>query len=656
MQKKIRLVFLYITITTLVAAQYNNKQLPPLLPQPQKVTWNLNNHFELHNKCVPEHLLNIELVGEIKEATVNQNEAYKLIITKDSVFIKAITDTGVYRAKQTLNQLIESSSNKTSIPLCEITDWPSFRIRGFMHDIGRSYISVDELKKHIRLLSKFKINTFHWHLTENQGWRLESKVFPELTDSINFERHHGQYYTIEDAKEIADYCKQHKILLIPEIDMPGHSAAFVRAMGVDMQSDKGMSILKTLLNEICIDIFPDLPYLHIGTDEVEFTNPKFVPEMVSHIRAMGKKVISWNPGWNYNLGEIDMTQLWSYRGTPQPGIPAIDSRFHYINHYDPFADIIALYNSKILNVNEGSNDIAGGIVAIWNDRPLEDESQIVLQNNFYPAMLAFAERSWIGGGSEYYDELGTMLPTDTLSKTFKKFQNFENRMLWHKSNTFADEPFAYVKQTDIKWHITDAFPNQGDLTKVFPPEKELSLNGIYKYRGDTYNTYPAIGASFYLRHVWGTLVPGFLDDPKENHTVYAHTWVWSPKEQEVGLWASTQDYSRSERDLAPKQGEWDYRKSKILINNKPIAPPVWENEHTTLTHEISLKNENFSARPPIKVMLNKGWNKVLLKLPIGAFSSPEIRLQKWMFTFVFVTPDGKHKPDGLIYNPNRLIK
>ena len=656
MQKKIHLIFLYLTIATLVSAQYSGKQLPPLLPQPQKVDWNLTNEFKLHNKSVPEHLLNIELIDKITEATVNQNEAYKLIVTEDSVFIKATTDTGVYRAKQTLNQLIDASTNKTSIPLCEITDWPSFRIRGFMHDIGRSFISVDELKKHIRLLSKFKINTFHWHLTENQGWRLESKVYPELNDSINFERHHGQYYTIEDAKEIANYCKQHKILLIPEIDMPGHSAAFVRAMGVDMQSDKGMSILKNLLNEICKDVFPDLPYLHIGTDEVEFTNPTFVPEMVSHIRAMGKKVISWNPGWNYKVGEIDMTQLWSYRGTPQPGIPAIDSRFHYINHFDPFADIIALYNSKILNVNEGSDDIAGGIVAIWNDRLLENDTQIVLQNNFYPTMLAFAERSWMGGGSEYYDKLGTMLPTDTLSKTFKEFQNFEERMLWHKSNTFADEPFAYVKQTDIEWHITDAFPNQGDLTKAFPPEEELNLNGIYKYKGDTYNTYSAIGASFYLRHVWGTLVPGFFENPKENHTVYAHTWVWSPKEQEVGLWASTQDYSRSERDLAPQQGKWDYRESKILINNKLIAPPVWENEHTNLTHEISLKNENFSARPPIKVTLNKGWNKVFLKLPVGEFSSPEVRLQKWMFTFVFVTLDGKDRPDGLIYNPNKLKK
>ena len=75
------------------------------------------------------------------------------------------------------------------------------------------------------------------------------------------------------------------LLLIPEIDMPGHSAAFVRATGVDMQSEKGMEILKNLMDEICTEVFPDLPYIHIGTDEVQFTNPDFVPEMVSFIRS-----------------------------------------------------------------------------------------------------------------------------------------------------------------------------------------------------------------------------------------------------------------------------------------------------------------------------------------------------------------------------------
>ena len=122
----------------------------------------------------------------------------------------------------------------------------------------------------------------------------------------------------------------------------------------------------------------------------------------------------------------------------------------------------------------------------------------------------------------------------------------------------------------------------------------------------------------------------------------------------MGLWVNTQDYSRSEADLPPPQGKWDYRESRIFINDTEIAPPVWENTHTEKTNEITLKNENFQAREPVSITLNKGWNKVFLKLPIGKFSSPEVRLQKWMFTFVFVTPDGKNAVEGLIYSPDKV--
>ena len=99
----------------------------------------------------------------------------------------------------------------------------------------------------------------------------------------------GKYYTLEEARELVDFCKQHQVMLIPEIDMPGHSAAFIRTFRHDMQSPEGMKILKLLIDEVC-ETF-DVPYLHIGTDEVAFTNPDFVPEMVSYVRSKGKKVI-----------------------------------------------------------------------------------------------------------------------------------------------------------------------------------------------------------------------------------------------------------------------------------------------------------------------------------------------------------------------------
>ena len=554
----------------------------------------------------------------------------------------------MYWAMQTLRQLEQKKGKRSSVAGCEIVDWPAFRIRGFMQDVGRSYISMEELKREIEILSRFKINVFHWHLTENQAWRLESKIFPMLNDSVNTIRMPGKYYTLEEARDLVDFCKKHQVLLIPEIDMPGHSAAFVRAFCHDMQSPEGMKILKLLLDEVC-ETF-DVPYLHIGTDEVEFTNPHFVPEMVAYVRSKGKKVISWNPGWHYKPGEIDMTHLWSYRGKAQPGIPAIDSKFHYLNHFDVFGDIVALYNSRIYDQAEGSEDVAGTILALWHDRLIDNEWNLVIENGLYPNMLAIAERAWRGGGTEYFDGLGTILPSED-TEAFKEFADFEKRMLWHKEHTFKGYPFAYVKQTNVKWNITDAFPNGGDMDKVFPPEQELK--DIYHYNGNTYGVRQAMGAGIYLRHVWGDMVPAFYADPKENHTAYAYTWVYSPKDQEVGLWAEFQNYSRSEMDLAPLPDKWDYKGSRIWINDREILPPVWTATHKVKSYEVPLGNENCVGRVPLAVHLNKGWNKVFLKLPIGKFKMAETRLVKWMFTAVFVTPDGERAVEGLIYSPDK---
>lgn len=592
----------------------------------------------------------VKLVPALEEVPVNQDEAYRLVVDGRTITIEAVSERGVYWAMQTLAQLGESSSKKTTFRGGTILDWPAFRVRGFMQDVGRTYISVEELKREIAMLSRFKINVFHWHLTEYQSWRLESKIFPMLNDSVNTTRMPGKYYTQAEAKELVAFCKAHQVLLIPEFDMPGHSTAFVRTFRHDMQSLEGMKILKLLMEEVC-EVF-DVPYIHIGTDEVKFTNPLFVPEMVSFVRSKGKKVISWNPGWNYKPGEIDMTHLWSYRGKAQAGIPAIDSRFHYLNHFDTFGDIVGLYNSRIYNVEQGSDDIAGTILAIWNDRYVADERENILQNHLYPNMLALAERAWRGGGTEYFDKNGTILPAENTPE-FKAFADFEKRMLWHKEHTFKGYPFAYIQQTHVRWNITDAFPNGGDLMKVFPPELELKHS--YSYEGKEYGVNQAIGAGIYLRHVWGEIVPSFYKDPQENHTAYAYTWVYSPKAQEVGLWAEFQNYGRSEMDLSPLPGKWDYKESRIWVNEKEILPPVWTATHRQKSNEVSLGNDNCVVRPPIPVQLNKGWNKVLLKLPVGKFKIPEVRLVKWMFTAVFVTPGGEKAMDGLIYSPEKKL-
>ncbi|MGE9954326.1 family 20 glycosylhydrolase [Segatella copri] len=594
-----------------------------LLPLPQKYSFN----GKLANAKIA---VEERIVAQIDGAKF-QEEAYHLLITKKGILLEATTPKGMYWGRQTLEQLKTTKNKKIYLPQCEITDWPAFRIRGFMHDVGRSFIPVEELKREISLLSRYKINVFHWHLTENQAWRLECKKYPQLNAPENMEREKGKYYTLEEARQLVEFCKQHQVLLIPEIDMPGHSAAFERTFKTDMQSEKGTQILKDIIDEVCATF--DVPYLHIGTDEVQFTNPEFVPMMVKYIRDNGKKVISYNPGWNYKPGEIDMTQLWSYRGKAQKGIPAIDCRYHYANHFDTYADLVAMFNSRIYNQPEGSDDLAGCIVAFWNDRYIDNTPQLLAENNFYPYMLTLAERAWRGGGNCYFDGKGTLLWEDE-PEQLAAFKEFEDRLLWQKNTWLKEVPFPYVRQTQSEWQITDAFPNGGDLNKVFPPEEKE--DSVYQYEGKTYKTRKIIGNGIYLRHVWGTLVPGFYANPQENHTAYATRWIYSPKERKTKLALEFQNYSRSESDLAPRQGTWDYKCSRAWLNGQEIMPPVWKNTNTERSNEITLKNENYMSRPAIDITLKKGWNKLMLKLPVGKFSSKETRLVKWMFTAALV--------------------
>ena len=594
-----------------------------LLPLPQKYQFN-------GKKSSGELTVEEKYVSQIEGAKF-QEEAYHLTVTGKRIILEATTPKGMYWGKQTLEQLKYTKNKKTYLPQCDITDWPAFRIRGFMHDVGRSYIPVEELKREISLLSRYKINVFHWHLTENQAWRLECKKYPQLNAPENMEREKGKYYTLKEARQLVEFCKKHQVLLIPEIDMPGHSAAFERTFKIDMQSEKGTQILKDIIDEVCATF--DVPYLHIGTDEVQFTNPDFVPMMVRYIRNKGKKVISYNPGWNYKPGEIDMTQLWSYRGKAQKGIPAIDCRYHYANHFDTYADLVAMFNSRIYNQTEGSDDLAGCIIAFWNDRFIDNTPQLLAENNFYPYMLTLAERAWRGGGNSYFDGKGTLLWEDE-PEQLTAFKEFEDRLLWQKKTWLKEVPFPYVCQTQSEWQITDAFPNGGDLNKVFPPEQQE--DSVYQYEGNTYHSRKIIGNGIYLRHVWGTLVPGFYANPQENHTTYATRWIYSPKERKTQLMLEFQNYSRSESDLAPRQGTWDYKCSRAWLNGKEIMPPVWENTNTERSNEITLKNENYVSRPAVDITLKKGWNKLMLKLPVGKFSSKETRLVKWMFTVALI--------------------
>ncbi|MBO5677532.1 MAG: family 20 glycosylhydrolase [Bacteroidaceae bacterium] len=602
------------------------------------------------------------------------NEAYTLEITANEINITAVTATGVIRAAQTLAQLAEGYEGAKALEGLTMKDWPAFKLRGYMHDVGRSFISIDELIKQVELFSRFKINTFHWHMTENQAWRFEVKAYPQLTSSASMTRFPGQYYTQDDCKRLLAVAKKHGVIVIPEIDMPGHSEAFERAMGFGMQTEDGKAVLKKVIDEV-VAVFEGVPYLHIGGDEVS-TTAAYLNEMIAYAESKGTNVKGglWNPinGIGQDALHHTLAQMWGTRGYLATGKANIDCRYNYTNHFDVFADLVGIYKSNIYYHAQGTPEVAGAISGCWNDRKVATEVDIMAQNNVWANVIATAERAWMGGGKRYIDNMtntpnnlkvdgghgGVMLPNS--GEEYEEFKSWETRFLFHKANSLKGEPIPYVKQTNVRWRITDAFPNGGSETAAFGPETAGTtaatdlLPEVYTHKGKTYYTGMATGAGIYLAHTWGnSIIDAYYKNPQYNHTAYAWTYVYSPEAQTVGAQIEFQNYSRSEQDGAAPAGKWDHFGSKIWVNGEEIAAPTWDNTGVSVNNkEVMLKNENFPGRKPIQVTLKQGWNKVFLKLP---YFNKGYRLKKWMFTCVFTDLEGVNAVDGLIYSPNQCM-
>lgn len=612
-----------------------------------------DNQCTLGNGGLP---VNVTLVTSITDAydyTLYgyDNEAYTLEVTTSGINITAITKVGVIRAAQTLAQLAEGMDGQ--LECVKITDWPAFKLRGYMHDVGRSFIDIDEIKKEIKLLAQFKVNTFHWHLTENQAWRFQVNAYPQLTQDAYMTRFPGKYYTQDQCKEVVELAAKYGMVVIPEIDMPGHSTAFKNAMGFDMQSTSGKAALQTILEEAAV-VFAGCPYIHIGADEVTITDSSFIKTMTDKIHNLGFKAVCWNPISGVTITSstgFDMTQMWGSSAKKISGIPNIDCRYNYCNHFDVFADLNAIYRSNIYYAEKGSDEIAGSISAYWNDRITQTQTDIINQNNFYANVLATAERCWKGGGNQYIETGGCVLPNS--GDEYEEFADWESRFLFHKAHSLKNEPIPYVKQSNVKWYVTQGFPNSGNVSTKFPPED--ALQDTYTYNGTTYTTQPVTGAGVYLKHTWGSYVPGLYPSAAYNQTAYAYTYVYSPTARTVGAQIEFQNYGRSEKDLAPTAGNWDYKGSKVIVNGEEIAPPTWDNSGVTISNEVYLKNENFSARKPVKVTLKEGWNTVLLKLPYIQLSTSTVRLNKWMFTFVLTDEDGVNAIDDVVYSPTKTL-
>ena len=390
------------------------------------------------------------------------------------------------------------------------------------------------------------------------------------------------------------------------------------------------------------------------------------------MESKGKKVEIWNPinGVGQNALNATYAQMWGTRGYLASGKANIDSRYNYTNHFDVFADLVGIYKSSIYYSEKGNPEVAGAVSGCWNDRKVADEKAIMAQNNVWANVIATAERAWIGGGKQYIDNAtntpaaykanpyggGVMLPNS--GEEYEEFKSWEERFLFHKANSLKGEPIPYVKQTNVRWRITDAFPNGGSETAAFGPESagvtastDL-LPEVFNHDGKTYYTSMATGAGIYLAHTWGnSIINAYYSNPQYNHTAYAWTYVYSDKEQTVGAQIEFQNYSRSEQDGAAAEGKWDHFGSKIWINGVEIAAPTWDNTGVSISSkEVELKNENFPGRKPIEVTLKQGWNKVFLKLP---YFNKGYRLKKWMFTCVFTDTEGVNAVEGLIYSPNQ---
>jgi hexosaminidase len=629
---------------------YGLPSSPPLLPLPQQIDWKqgffpwyalqsievkdtiivkqgewLQNQLQALGITIPLNIKSNKDIIEIKlgnvKAPINKEEVYQLKIKPEKIELVANTPHGIFNGLQTLLQLAFTGSYVNS---CDITDWPSFSWRGYMVDVGRNYMSMDLLKEQIEIMSRYKMNVFHFHSTEDIAWRFAIEHYPQLTAPEHMLRNKGMYYTESDIKELIRFCKERFITFIPEIDMPGHSDAFKRAMKTDMQSDSGMVIVKNILKEITGKY--DVPYIHLGADEVKITNKAFVPEVSKFLESRGRKIIGWQPGGNFNDNTI--RQLWmddAGKVMNNSKLQYIDSRHLYLNHMDPLESVVTIFNRQIAGNDHGSSSALGGTLCLWNDRAVAREDDLLEMNPVYPAMLTFAERSWKGGGLPQW--ISNISDGDK-----KKFVEFEDRLVGNKILYFNKKPFPYVKQSLMSWKLIGPFPNGGNLLKTFWPETSFEKQAVLTSDSVT-------GGTIVLRHWWAPLIKGAINSPEENTTWYASSRIWSNVAGEQDFWVGFNNFSRSQATNSPPTGQWDYKGSRVWVNKQLIDPPKWKHAAQEGNMEIPLVDEGFEFRQPSKIYLHKGWNNILIKAPVGSFKAVNWQNPvKWMFTFVPVDP------------------
>lgn len=298
------------------------------------------------NASPSEAVERIIYINQTEALNSSSPEAYQLYIKNDSILLNARTAAGAFRGVQTLRQLIPEQPNDTLaeqsmwlIPSGKIDDAPNFGYRGAMLDVARHFFTVAEVKRYIDQLAYYKYNAFHMHITDDQGWRLEIKSWPKLTEvggQSEVGGGAGGFYTQEDFKELVAYAAERHIQIIPEVDMPGHTNAanlsypIFHAKGkaetprvrtdmrvgyssFDAYKDTVYAFLDDVVKEISA-ISPS-PYFHIGGDESHATPKKdyihFIEKVEKIVQKHGKQAVGWNEIAQADIGPSTVGQLWN---------------------------------------------------------------------------------------------------------------------------------------------------------------------------------------------------------------------------------------------------------------------------------------------------------------------------------------------------------
>ena len=370
---------------------------------------------------------------EIQE--LGEDESYSLEVTANGARLNAANPLGVLRGLQTFLQLVEITPNGFAAPAVSIQDQPRFPWRGLMIDAGRHFIPLDIVKRNLDGMEAVKMNVFHWHLSENQGFRVESKRFPKLQELGS----DGLYYTQEEIRDLIAYARDRGIRVVPEFDMPGHSTAWFvgypeiasgsgpyaieRKWGVfdpamDPTNEKTYKFLDELIGEMA-RLFPDSDF-HIGGDEVNGkewdANPKVQEFKKTHnlksneelqayfskrvqqlVTKHGKSVVGWDEVFIPGVPKDIVIQSWrgqqSLAAAAQQGYRGILSNGYYLDlgwtaarHYavDPMSGAAASLT------DDQKKLILGGESCMWSEYVNAEN----IDSRIWPRNAAIAERFW----------------------------------------------------------------------------------------------------------------------------------------------------------------------------------------------------------------------------------------------------------------------